>query len=144
MKPTRKVNPFDEETDWDGLYLAIEKAVDKICEHHDHDAVVWALSGLVWRNLREFAPYGSPEINALESIRILSDWDEVDSTKTPKIEPLLEAISRIQDPRRQAVVVLSHIQALARFSGAEFTPDYRDIYKRDVRRTGQDKPLRRR
>jgi hypothetical protein len=30
MKPTRTVNPIDEETDWDGLCLAIEKAVDKI------------------------------------------------------------------------------------------------------------------
>ena len=144
MKPTRNVNPFGEETDWDGLYRAIEKAVEEICKYHDLEAVIWALSGLVWRNLHEYTRWGSPEINSINPILILSDWPEVDPTKTVKIKPLIEAISRIQDRRHQAVIVLNHIQALARIVGSEFPPDYRDIYKRDALQSGQDKKRLRR
>ena len=142
MRPTRKVNPFGEETDWDALYLAVEKAVEDICEYHDLPAVIWALSALVWRNLREWPDTGSRDLSTIAQILILSDWPEVDPVKTARMKPLLEAISCIPDRRHQAAVVLNHIQALALLAPLDHPSKSFDMHKRNIDRLGLDKPPR--
>src|ERR1051325_7564338 len=65
---------------WEDLYFACYEAAAKIPKEGvvDMRCTMWALSAVLYTYLRYYEEFGSRGYYTLDSIRVISDWSDVD------------------------------------------------------------------